>query len=57
MRIEKCRVPVELKDEMIAEGKKLGPLEIKGDGSLTYEFFLQVSIIQYKYTHKMIDEQ
>ena len=42
---------------MIAEGKKLGPLEIKGDGSLTYEFFLQVSIIQYKYTHKMIDEQ
>ena len=41
---------------MIAEADKVGPAELKADGTLTYDYFLTVSKLQYKYTFKMIDE-
>lgn len=40
---------------MIAEAKTLGAIELKSDGTMTYDFFLETSKLVYKYTHRMIN--
>lgn len=53
----KSRLPVEMKEQIIKEGQKLGTVETKGDGTLTYDFFLECSKLQYRFTHEIVNEK
>jgi len=53
----KARLPLEMKEKIIIEGQKLGEVETKGDGTLTYDFFLECSKLQYRFTHEMVNEK
>jgi len=56
-KMSKARLPIEMKADIIMEGKKLGSLEVKGDGTLTYDFFLEVAKLQYIFTHRFVNER
>jgi len=52
-REAKSTPPNELMVAMLEEAKALGSAQIKSDGTMTFDFFLETSKLVYKYTHQM----
>lgn len=53
-RAAKCAISEEQISEMKLDAEKIGPPEYKSDGTLTYDYFIELSKIQYRYTHNLI---
>ena len=52
-RQAKSNPPAELVNAMLEEAKGLGSKQVKSDGTMTFDFFLETSKIIYRYTHQM----
>ena len=52
-RIAKSTPPAEMMKKILAEGKALGKAQMKADGTMTFEYFLQTSKIVTKYLYQM----
>ena len=52
-RIAKSTPPAEMMKKILAEGKALGKAQMKADGCMTFEYFLQTSKIVTKYLYQM----
>ena len=52
-KVAKATPPPEMIKKILEEGKALGKAQLKQDGTMTFEFFLQTSKIVTKYVHEM----
>ena len=53
LRAAKAAIPEDVVKELIADAKVLGAAQVKGDGMMTFDYFIQVSKVILKYKEKL----
>ena len=52
-RAAKAAIPEDIVKELLADAKELGAAQVKGDGMMTFDYFLSVSKVILKYKERM----